>query len=237
MKRLMVPLLVVGCLALTASAFAATYGTANVTETNVSPKLNISGTFGILGNLGGQQAEVGVYNLLIQGAPANLGIQQPTGFCIEMQYSGSGAHAYNIVDLWEAPNPNGPGSPAGPMGVTTAQQISNLFAAHFNVATSSNVNAAAFQASIWKIIYGNAVVLNDPGSGDIHTALTTSASWVAEAQSYSGPAFDRKLYALTNASYQDYVVVGGPSVPEPMTFILGLMGFGSVAGLRRLRKS
>ena len=166
-------------------------------------------------------------------------------FCIDVrQESSNGFKTYNATTALEAAPVNGGAS----MGITKANDLRKLFAAHWTANLTAD-QAAAFQSDIWEIINetsgnynlatGNFRVTESSGSG--WTALGNS--WLDELSTDTAMRMD--VMALTSDDYQDYAVTvsGGygtpgditPSVPEPATIMGLLMGVGGLARYVRRR--
>ena len=98
-----------------------------------------------------------------------------------------------------------------------------------NTATMTGDQSAGLQLAIWTSV--------SPTSGTGAFSYTGFGGAAAYATTY--------LSALgsNTASYDDVVVfvdgqnlVQAPAVPEPMSIMLGIMGLGSIAGFRKLRR-
>ncbi len=161
------------------------------------------------------------------------------GFCMDLNQSTS----YNYSSYYMIAPEDGP-NPYGPMGSAKANLLRELWANHFDPSWVGNGpftlaqkhNAAAFDASIWEIIYEvpcNGMNVSD-GSGTFYlrsaTTDYTSISGIANgwlgSLTGSGPFAD--LLSLSSPQYQDMLTLGPPAVPEPATiaFLLtGLFGF------------
>ena len=143
-------------------------------------------------------------------------------FCTELtQFAGSGL--FNTIALADAPRP-GSG-----MGQVKADAIYRLFnATNKGLAIDTNAKAAAFQATIWEIVYeydGTESALNlDLGnvtfSSGINAGLFSLYSSFATAQGGDSTA---RVIAITNDTNQDQIL----SVPLPGAAAmagLGLLG-------------
>jgi hypothetical protein len=236
-------------------ALAGPYGTVELKETNVTPRItrNIYGP----GFAGGVNAYVGKYNWALRNADLDVdndgdvdgddnpfGMQgigdiSTSGFCIEMQYSTGNYRQYSIIDLWDAPEIAGPGGQD--MGVTKADYIRELWDAQYDSIGTSNTRAAAFQAAVWEIVYEDAQVwdVNAWDSDDLannssfkiagdddDSVVSLAQGWLDALQGIGG---NRNLVAVSNDSYQDYVV----EVPAPGAIVLGMMGLGLAGWVRK----
>jgi hypothetical protein len=168
--------------------------------------------------------------------PPNMGLSS-YGFCIEPQTISFGAtYPYSVRDVFDAPIPDGPADTSGgPMGVLKAKSLKELWGRSYSQ-VNSNVTGAAFQLAVWEIVFEDLYVdsppswtvrtgmfkAQDPGSGDIHSAIVQADIWLGQING-QGPKAD--LLALTNSNAQDFLV------PEPAT--IGILGFGALSLIRR----
>jgi hypothetical protein len=161
-----------------------------------------------------------------------------SGFCIDIAqniYSGQTA-TWTVANLANAP------TPGTQMGIQKANLIAELWYNDYALIGSSNTNAAAFQIAIWAII--NGTISNGIETFSIssnHTTLT-SGSFQAKTIAYGQQPIDTTmvntaytwlenlnpvgtgsgaagLTALTNPTYQDYVVQF--PAPAPSGLLLG----------------
>jgi len=228
-KSIVLLLAMVGCFMFLAPAFAATYGTANVSE---SVGYAQTGWVTMSPYFAGANVYAGSLNLNITPV-SGLVVPSQLGFCIEAQYAG-GNYLYDIVDVKDAPNTNGPGG--NPMGAIKAGWINKLYGSHYsNAMLTNSSDAAAFQLAIWEIVY------DTPGSWNVNSgnfyatgfgALGTAQTWL-NGLTTSSPGFSGSLVALTNRTQQDYIAVA--PVPEPGT-IFAALSILAPAGLAFRRK-
>ena len=238
------------CAFVAAPAMADTYGTVELREINVTPQVTM--TVYAPGFAGGIGAYTGVYNLGLQNATITtpnpfgmegLGDIKNWGFCIEMQYSNSAYRLYNIVDVEDAPVNLGPPENGVhvPMGDDKADYIRELWAKVNPSPSMSAVNAAAFQAAVWEIVYEDAQAWDiDAWDGSNLNNVSSfkvagNASVISQAQTWlnsltGSGALANNIVALSRGDTQDYIV----KVPVPAAVLLGMLGF-CVAGLK-LRK-
>ncbi|MFA6045139.1 MAG: PEP-CTERM sorting domain-containing protein [Phycisphaerales bacterium] len=151
-------------------------------------------------------------------------------FCIEVtQNIGyGGTYDYEVNALDTAPRPAGLGAP---MGQGKADQIAELYGRHFS-SLSSATDYAAFQTSIWNIVYDNdtsistgTFFVNSFNNDDVAVRALAN-SWLS---GLNGDAnyFQHGLFALTSDTVQDMIVPGPGSV--------ALMGLGGLLVVRRRR--
>ena len=146
-----------------------------------------------------------------------------TGFCIDFVQSISFGHTYAdyaVVPVEQA------GTPA--MGPAAAGMISELWGRHFT-ALETSTEYAAFQCSIWEILYDTDVNFSGGSfrmtSGSVRTLAQT---WVNELD--GSPAFQASgLVAIRSPTAQDMIV------PSPGSAVLVVGGMG-VALVRRKRR-
>jgi len=143
--------------------------------------------------------------------------------------------------------PDAPGTP-GPMGTIKAQILRDLYARHYAAvkASSSNELNAAFQVAVWEITHENlnaadasgALAQLNLGTGAMQMNTAANAGVYAAANALLADlgvggfmSFDG-LLGLTNASYQDQLIV----VPLPVPAMLAGLGLLGVAAIRRRMK-
>lgn len=179
-----------------------------------------------------------------------------TTFCIEFtqDIGGSDRPTYVVDTLANAPKPYGglTGNPASGMGIdnglgTTSKKdvlIKQLWA-KYGSEVSNTLSAAAFQISIWKIIYEDSAAANaytslysgnmrmtDTG-GDFTTIANKASTYLNFLRDNTATAnIQTGLYSLTNAEsvykYQDQLYHDGSSpagrpttIPLPVTSLMG----------------
>jgi hypothetical protein len=160
-------------------------------------------------------------------------------FCIDVSQdiNQNQTVTFNVADLANAPD-DGAGSSTF-MGTTKANLIRELWYRDYGLAGLSNSNAAAFQIAIWKIInetdstYAADVTQGTFTVSDNNdkTTLTTANKWLSGLTG-KGPD-DSYLIALTNSTYQDYVVEATPTPPGLLLGAIGLLSLLPVAWRHR----
>ncbi len=211
------------------SAKAASFGIGDwvtVTENSVNPAtiVSIYVPSGVGAEMSGTyRVYAGINNLTINGT---LALQ---GFCIDpFHWSANGPlDGYQVVALQDAPKL------PGQISDLEADQIGTLWASHFASAQTSDLNAAALQVAIWRIV-GNGI-----GSGtDIFAVIAPPAidslatQWLGESITSGAGA---NLLGLTHErNGQDYVVQRVPDGGATVVLLgMGMLGL-AVAG-RQLR--
>ncbi len=146
-------------------------------------------------------------------------------YCTELtQWAASGE--YDIVNVSDAPS-------SGPMGATKADAIYRLFNATNGAADiDTNAEAAAFQATIWEIVYDFDSGMNFTGGNVQFTGLNNSlislfAGYANDIQGDSTP----NVIAYSNQQYQDQL--GMQIVPLPGAAAMAGLGLAGMATRRR----
>jgi hypothetical protein len=140
--------------------------------------------------LGTHSVYAGIVDLLVNGVATD-------GFCIDpFHWSITGPQAYNTETLGD-----GPKSPGGAMGASTALQIEQLWAEYYSH-TMSNQNAAGLQIAIWELVGGANFQLDSSSDYGASTML----AWVDN----NPTATAANLIAVTGPG-QDYVIPGNGS--------------------------
>jgi len=171
-------------------------------------------------------------------------------FCIE----GTQDVFFGSNETWSlgVQNPSSaPVSPSTPMGATKAAEISELWNRSYNSIGTNNELAAAFQLSVWEIVYDGiptlggetAAVFNTgtfQASGD-STAINDALSMLNAIGSATPFTDSYTVYALSDAGIQDQIFAvpnGGtpaPLVPLPAALPMGLALIGGMGLFRVVR--
>jgi hypothetical protein len=167
-----------------------------------------------------------------------------TTFCIEPnQYFDLGHfYTYDVVDLQGAPNPGiGTGGPGndGPMGPSKADQIRQLWGMHY-AQVNDAVTAAAFQLTIWEIIYGQWFTpyahqspINPQAAVDGASAISLAQTWLNSVQIIDPSQFQSDLVGMSNSDQQDAVTLLTPAPPSLALAAIGGLGLLGYVGRRR----
>ena len=163
-----------------------------------------------------------------------------SGFCVELgEPAPEITSKYSVIPLEKGPF-------SGPMGANKAEYISELWGRFYDSSWASgdsytkkqNVQAAAFAAAIWEILYEDLPA--SPMKWDVKVDGTAGAAGFSSNFEYAlanhwlhsldgtGPKADLRI--LSHDGSQDYIV----AVPEPTTVVL--LGFGSMLSLLHRRR-
>jgi hypothetical protein len=163
-----------------------------------------------------------------------------SGFCIDITQP---IFPHLPVMFSVAPLSGAPvdGSHSTGMGTLRANLIAELWYNNFDSIGTNASKAAAFQLAIWEIV--NETHTNRDGtlalslnSGSFYATdhdsatLTTANTWLSLLNPNGTGPMASDLYALTNSTYQDYVVEGNdpPAAPVPSSLVLCLIGIGGL---------
>ncbi|HPS55845.1 MAG TPA: hypothetical protein PLP05_09610 [Sedimentisphaerales bacterium] len=200
--------------------------TVDVQYTNVSPGQQFDVTFTGYANYG--VVYTGVYNLTLTNSTFEYPLNS-RAFCIEPQLGTTTNRTYNVVDLKDAPEPQGPNG--DPMGVERADLLRELFGRNYD-SVVDNKTAAAFQLAVWEIVFDGSSNNFTAGNFFINSVLTDTitlaSNWLAAIDG-TGPMAN--LVGLSNLNYQDFVTIY--TVPVPGAVILSSMGVALVGWFRR----
>jgi hypothetical protein len=160
---------------------------------------------------------------------------QLRAFCIELtQTAHANMDTYTITDTALAPTPGSANSGGSDgMGDAKAADLEKLWGAYRDDADST-IAKAAFQLSVWEIVYddgldlgdGSFQVLNRNGNDD-DLAKAQAQTWLDSLAGYTGPSVS--LAALSHGQHQDQLI----AVPTPSAAMGGLFALGSLLACRR----
>ncbi|HZW11211.1 MAG TPA: hypothetical protein VFF69_15015 [Phycisphaerales bacterium] len=192
------------------------------TSGNLGQEITVSLSGGLFFQDGGSNNNVwaGQYSQSIDGAAVKT-------YCTELtQWAGSGE--FDVVSLDQAPNP-GPG-----IGQLKAEAVYQLFnATNRGSDIDTSAEAAAFQATLWEIVYEYEGQASDLalGAGRVRMSGVNSALF----DLYKGLAADSDgdksavVTALVNQSRQDQMRI----VPLPGAAAMAGLALAGLAGARR----
>ena len=184
--------------------------------------------------------------LVASAAPFNYEIGS---YCADLVQDAPGQYAYyDIYRPQDAPI----GGSQGGMGPAKAADLRRLFDRHlFKVGPGDHADAAAFQASVWEIVYEDA---NNAYDVSYHNAATRGAFYIEEYWGGSGwldtanawladlgtDDPDIGLRVLANVDKQDFAVtipgLGAAPIPEPLTMLGVFLGVGGLGAYVRRRQ-
>jgi hypothetical protein len=192
----------------------------------------------------------GVYNLANDPTRATglgviisdaLGTSIPA-FCMDVRQEAPGSfEQYVVINLESGPI----GGSNTAMGDTRANRIRELFGRFYST-NFTDLQAAAFQASIWEIeneLAGNPLNVDAGGIivGHGNASMQAIANGYLGALTGNSLYFDANVRAIGNGDSQDYVFTvlpsspQVPSVPEPATIILLVLGGLGLFGRKRTK--
>ena len=179
-----------------------------------------------------------------------------SSFCIDLTQDVLLGQTYSFATagIQDAPNPLPPTAPIGAtgMGATNAQFIEKLYALEYDNIGSDHDRGAAFQIAIWEILFDTSPSHDVTGgmfgvSGASASVVSLSNNFVAAALAPGAMTFHQQILALTSATAQDQLVLGGPSntlvpppppgvpVPSPAAAFGALPLLGGLAVCRRIK--
>jgi hypothetical protein len=187
-------------------------------------------------------------------------------FCIDIPqdiYFGD-AYTFTVTTLANSPNtlayPAGNPNAPGPMGTTKADEMQTVYN-DYATAGQSNDTYAAFQVSLWNILYDSDATIDPnapvgtggyqggyfhvaPGQFD-STVITDADNWIADAIAHPAASVTNLVGLVGSGDTQDQMYIGTTGaintivtseVPLPSVAGTGmamLAGLGLFAGLRR----
>jgi hypothetical protein len=149
--------------------------------------------------------------------------EQFVSYCIDLnqEVSGNQTHTYEVVTLTSKG-----------FSATQILLLSRLWGA-FQALVNSPDTSAAFQTSVYEIIYdGNGTINLNAGDLIMQTpdsAKAIATSWLAQVADLNTPLPTVPLAALTNPTLQDQLVV----IPSPGAAVLFVAAGGVLAARRR----
>lgn len=154
-------------------------------------------------------------------------------FCIELQNIAPGAHVYDVDSISNGPNP-APGAGGPAYDSADEAEVNAVVAAAIRLGwinadlsrnAGTDVQMAAIQGQIWKVVLDNSVVT---GNFVVGTEMAVLAAEVANDPTATVPL----LRAMLNADSQDQLYI----VPLPTAAFAGLITLGGLGGISRLRR-
>ncbi len=154
-------------------------------------------------------------------------------FCIELQDVQNGGNVYDVDTISNGPNPS-PGNGGPAYDAADESEVNAVIAAairlgwinwDLSVNAATDIQLAAIQGQIWKVVLDNSVVTGNFGVGTEMAVL--------EAEAATNPnASVQFLRAMLNADSQDQLFI----VPLPTAAFAGLITLGGLAGFKRIRR-
>jgi len=182
-------------------------------------------------------AEAGAFNMLIKeyNSAHNSVIQTYSSYlyCID-------GYFFNNADWFSRLTGGPPGPPQNqnpPIGVPAWKTIVWMNNNDYYDSLTSQAKSVGYQLALWEVVNDFGGTL-DLSAGNFRASGFSTAAMQA-ANDYLFPTGG--LGMVSDYSGQIYYADGQnmldhPTVPEPMSLMLGAMGLGSVVGLRRLRR-
>jgi hypothetical protein len=223
-------MLFLAAVVLAASATSVRAGFITATFNGVSPGDTV--TFKLNGG-NSVSTSAGEFNwTYVSGTPLGTGSTFKT-FCIDLTHFITPGHTYTY-NLDDPTSPNADAQVfSGGLGAAKAAMLSDLFGQYYgNI--QDNHTAAAFQIAVWDIVYDGGVPTSSSPFQVISTgtAETMALSWLNNLDPQS-PG----LMVLDSTSLNQNQITFAPPVvvPEPSTFVLGLIAGAGIFGaaLRR----
>ena len=156
--------------------------------------------------------------------------------------------AYTVKDLQDVVVGGSVGAayPTGRvLGATSAAYLREFYALHF-LAVDTDVEAEAFMAGVWEIMYDDpgAIIDGMPTGYDFTTGYLQAGNfenaalantWLDDLGKWEVIGDTNKVFALTNDEFEDVSFValnygGIRIVPEPLTMVGVLMGIAGIGG-------
>lgn len=243
-------LIAIAVLLATASTFGAITGTIDAQYKGYSG----SGVSVYLNGVSRGTVGTGIYQFQLFGQNINGGaLHIPTytynnevrfdAFCVDLaQNVYTGQHLYDAVDPGLVPNHTVQG-----MGAERAARLAELWGRVIgdNAVASvlnNNTKRAAFQLAVWEIVYESDVDYSSydvtSGNGVFYSSLVAGNATANQANAWlnvidgSGPSvvLAGMRHTGSPATHQDFIV---RVVPAPAAALLGVLGLGAVAWVRR----
>jgi hypothetical protein len=180
---------------------------------------------------GGYNITTGTLNLDVRNSDSPFWVNFQA-YCIEKDQSikfgtnlpDTTGHAYDVVNLADYSGINS----------TEVGFLGKLWANAFDLSTTGDVEAAAFQALVWETVYDDTMDLDDDNFN-----LYRTNSFTQDAFDLANDWIDNinnniwtdtvDLYVMTDGCSQDFIT----TVPEPSSMALALVGGVMLLGRRR----
>jgi len=227
--KLVLPALVVGCVASSAKAELVT----TFIGTSPSQQVNLTATRN--GQTRSFESPVGPFNFIVLSDTSNTGLG-PTfrSFCGDFFQDVAVGNNYvytpgNLIDLPDVSS------------ALQVRKLDELYEKFYDVATDAE-KGAAFQLAVWEILSdptntnlstGN-FIANGPGSP---SSITVAQGWLNSITGDDLPTVSKyRLTALLTPSAQDQIVVSPNPVPAPAGAVLLVIGAAGLIARRKFAK-
>lgn len=203
------------------------------------PGSYMTGTIsGVVNGVAGS-GQAGIARYLRTGGTAaeTLLTNSPAGYfyamCLEFNEFIEGApYSWDLVGLTSAPNDAG-GSPGVPMSAARAADLARLLNGAYANWGSAPADVTALQLAVWEIANEDSGTYNLT-SGRIYftsapaASLTLAATYLANVTNGTFNDSTMRYMALTDSTYQDFVVKTVPLPAAAWLLLSGLAGLGFV---------
>ena len=213
--------------------------------TSASPSEGINYTL----NSANGSTNAGVMNFTVSGGTDASKFSSPfKAFCADLvQTIGGGTNTFSVVN--PSALPQAVANSALPSLITS--RLTELWGKYYSQTTTS-AGAAAFQVSVWEIIYDTSATTGPSltsgkfslqASSQSGTKYTLASSWLAslngDTSAFTTNFSGLQVVGIASGSVQDQVTLAAAPanpVPAPAGLVLGLIGVGALFGRSRMTR-